>query len=317
MRKFNLLIVVFMISLFLLVSCAPSARVPVTRPAEINLVGIKRLAIGDIEGNTGVVISEILAQKLFESGHYEVLDRQNINSLMREHNLNLSGAVDESSAAKIGGLLGASALVFGRSNGQYQVRSETSKTYYDKNKNPYKYYSRIGEARINTTLKVVDMTTGKIIAIKNLTQESSDTNRERNQRPANPDQDVIMGEALNKTAKRFMKMIAPYTEYVRVQFADSKVPQVKAGIVSAQSGQWESAEVQFKSAVDANPSDPDAWYNLGLAYMYTYQFDKAINAFNRSNGLKPSSNCAQQIAQCNQLAANKRKLDAQTEGRTN
>lgn len=315
MKKYNLLVAVLLMTLFVLASCAPSARVPVTRPAEINLVGIKRLAIGDIEGNSGTAISDMLSQRLFESGHYEVLDRQNINALMREHNLNLSGAVDESSAPQIGELLGASALIFGRSNAQYRVSRKTSKLYYDKNNQPYRYYSRIGEAKINTTLKVVDMTTGKIIAIKNFSEASSDRNQERNQWPPHPDRDMVVGEAMNKTVGKFMKMIAPYTEYVRVEFADSKIPEVKAGIVSAQSGQWDSAELQFKNAVDGNPSDPAAWYNLGLAYMYTHQFDKAINAFNRSNGIKPSAKCAQEIAKCRKLESDKRKLDLQTEGR--
>ena len=121
---------------------------------------------------------------------------------------------------------------------------------------------------------------------------------------------------MNHTANRFMKMIAPYIEYVRVEFEKSDTPGVEAGIVTAQSGQWDSASEQFKGAVKANPNDPAAWYNLGLAYTYTYRYDEAIDAFNRSNSLKPNSKYANQIANCNRLREEKRKLDAQMEGRT-
>jgi tetratricopeptide (TPR) repeat protein len=309
-----LLIIVIIFSLFL-VSCAKKAIVPITRPAEINLVGIKRIAMGDITGNAGTALSDILTQKLFESGRYEVLDRQNINALMREHNLNLSGAVDEATAVKIGGLLGTSAMIFGSSNGQYSQKTEIGQRYSCGSKREpsvCQEYKKIGQGRISTTLKVVDLKTGKIVAIKNFSEQGSDSASENNEWPPDLDQDVIMGKILNTTAAQFMKMIAPYTDFVSVEFDDdSKMPEVNAGIESAQKGLWDSASIQFKNAVDRNPSDAAAWYNLGLAYMYTYRFDDAIQAFNRSNSIKPSSKCSQEIANCNSLRAEKKKLDAQ------
>jgi hypothetical protein len=317
MKEVKVLISVAIVSLLFLVSCAPKVMVPVTRPAEINLIGIKRVAIGDINGNAGSALSDLLAQKLFESGHYEVLDRQNINTLMREHNLNLSGAVDEQTSVKIGGLLGASALIMGNSNGQYNQRTQIGDRYKcSKPGGVCKDYKKIGEGKINTMLKVVDLKTGKIIAVKNFTDAKSDSAWEANEWPPDIDRDAIMGGILNMTANRFMKMIAPYTDHVRVEFEDSKIPEVKAGIVTAQSGQWDNASIQFKNATDSNPNDAAAWYNSGLAYMYTYRFDEAIQAFNRSNALKPSSKCAQEIANCNQLRADKKRLDAQVEGRS-
>ncbi|TFG90902.1 MAG: hypothetical protein E4H16_00875, partial [Candidatus Atribacteria bacterium] len=238
---------VIVLSLLVLGSCAPTALIPVTRPAEINLVGINRIAIGDIDGNMGVSLSDLLTQKLFESGRYEVLDRQHIHAVMREHRLNLSGAVDEQTSVKMGGLLGASALILGKSHGQYHQRTEVGKPYKCKENKICRSYEKIGEGRVNTTLKVVDLTTGKIIAIKNYTEEGSDSDRETDEWPPDIDRGVIMGEILDTTANKFMQMIAPYTEYVRVQFEDSKIPQVQAGIETAQSGQWHSASIQFKN----------------------------------------------------------------------
>lgn len=298
-----------------IVSCAPSAKVPVTRPAEINLMGVKRIAIGDIEGNAGTTLSDVLAQNLFESGHYEVLDRQNLNSLMREHNLNLSGAVNEETSAKIGELLGASALIFGRSNAQYRVTNDRD-VYTDGAGKKHLYYVKTGEGRLNTTLKVVDLKTGKILAIKNFNEEKTDETEEEGRYPPDPDRDMVLSSLINNTAQKFMKMIAPYVEYVRVEFEKSDNPSVKAGIFSAQSGQWETARAQFKNAAGENPTEAAAWYNLGLANTFTYRYDEAIQAFNKSNGLNPSSKCAKQITTCNTLRAEKRKLEAQLEGRT-
>jgi len=53
----NKLYVVFAFVLFLVAmtsaGCAPSMMVPVTRPAEINLRGINKIAIGEIRGDGG------------------------------------------------------------------------------------------------------------------------------------------------------------------------------------------------------------------------------------------------------------------------
>ena len=138
MKNVGTLLIAIIISVLIVTGCAPSANIPVTRPAEINLVGIKRIAIGGINGNAGAPLSDLLAQRLFESGYYEVLDRQNIDSLMREHNLNLSGAVDKEASAKFGRLLGVSALIFGSSNVQYSVRIEKIRVDKDKHGNTYR-----------------------------------------------------------------------------------------------------------------------------------------------------------------------------------
>jgi len=42
-----------------------------------------------------------------------------------------------------------------------------------------------------------------------------------------------------------------------------------------------------------------------------------MQAFQKSNELKPSSKCAEQIANCNRLYIEKQQLDAQREGRSN
>jgi len=302
---------VFFISGLIIYSCAPSARIPIQRPAEINLVGTKSIAIGEITGNTGNVLSDSITQKLFESGHYEVLDRQNINRIMSEHSLNISGAVDESSAASLGKLVGASALIFGNSNAQYRQQTETSDTYRDKNGRYYKYYYKEGEARVNTMLKVVDLQTGKIIAVKNFTENASDRTQETNQWPPDPDRNYLISKAVNNTSERFMKLIAPYTEYVRVEFENCDVPESKTGIEYAKIGQWNEALSQFKSATERQPNDAAAWFNLGLGYEYNYRFDEAIDALKKSNAIKPSKKTIEEIGNCNNLRSEQEKLQMQ------
>ena len=307
----HLLPVFLLIVTLVFVGCAPKIKVPVTRPAEINLSGMDNLAIGEIDGNAGQRMSDLLTTKLFNSDYYEVVDRDNVERIMSEHNFNLSGAVNESTATDLGKLIGASALIFGNSNYKYDIQRSKSKVYKDDDGNRYRYYNIEGKARTKTNLRIVSLETGKIVAAKTMTKVAQDRTSERNQRPAAPDRDALIASTLNATIDQFMKMIAPYTDYVMVQFKKSDAPEVEAGINYAKLGDWEEAAKQFEIAKEKHPTDPAVWYNLGLAYEYSYNFQKAIKAFKESAKIESDEDCYSQISNCKRLGEERKKLKAQ------
>ena len=62
--------------LFALAACAsPSARVPVMRPAEVNLSGMNKIAVGHFDGRGGQAIADILTAKLIQTNYFEVMNR--------------------------------------------------------------------------------------------------------------------------------------------------------------------------------------------------------------------------------------------------
>lgn len=84
----------------------------------------KRIAILDFEfdaiqkwwegdWNVGAGISEILVTKLFKDGTYELVDRNAIDQILKEQDMSNSARFDASSAAQLGKLLGADALLTG------------------------------------------------------------------------------------------------------------------------------------------------------------------------------------------------------------
>ena len=114
-------IISIFLGFMLLSGCATqSLKLTVTRPAEVNLKGFEKIAIGDIEDQQGEVsshskdISDRITSALFESKRFEVVDRQHIGTLLKEHNLTASGLVNEKTAAEIGEFIGAAVFVFGR-----------------------------------------------------------------------------------------------------------------------------------------------------------------------------------------------------------
>ena len=285
-----------------------------TRPAEINLRGINKIAIGEIRGDGGQTVSDLMTSKLFESGKFEVVDRANIDRIMREHSLNLSGSVDQKTAAQLGKLVGAAVLVFGNvSNYKYEVKKTVGDPWRDKEGRLHQTHYVKGTAKVTASLQVVGLTTGAILAAKTISKEMEEKNSADNGWPEAPDQDAIVGSAVNATVDAFIKMIAPYTEYVNVTFAkaDSKLPELERGINFAKAGQWPDAVEQFKTATVKAPTHQGAYFNLGLAYEYTGQFDKAEEALKTANKIESCDKCIQEIGSVKRLAAERKKLEAQ------
>ena len=125
--------------------------------------------------DVGKGISLLLEQKLVQDGKYRVIDRNTMDKILKEQNFSNSDRVDPSTAAKIGHILGVSAIIvgsitqFGRDDkhvgvggGGYGlgkfgiggVRKNDSK------------------AVVNVTAKLVDVNTAEILAVVTGTGES-------------------------------------------------------------------------------------------------------------------------------------------------
>jgi tetratricopeptide (TPR) repeat protein len=279
-------VLVLLVAIFLS-HCAPTAKVPITRPAEINLSQFDKIAVGDIEGNAGFLLTSDLTAKLFESSYFEVLDRQNLQKIMNEHSLNLSGAVDSDTAAAVGKIIGVSALIFGRSDVGFNHDRRVGKELKNKDGSTYRYYHIKSTGMLKTNLRVVDLMTGKIVAVKSFTKNKKTERRARNQWPERPDTNTMLNKMIASSIDDFMRMIAPYTDYVRVKFTDSDLPEAKAGIDAAKNGNWRAALTRFKMARDKAPNVAGNWYNLGLGYLYNFKYEEALQALEKAYALEP------------------------------
>ncbi|HHL72045.1 MAG TPA: tetratricopeptide repeat protein [Bacteroidetes bacterium] len=310
---------IFFAGLFVLVlaGCSStSVRLPVTHPAEINLKGFAKIAIGEITGRGSADLSEELTQALFESGRFEVLNRQNLDRILAEHSLALSGVIDEEQAAELGKFLGAAALIFGRVSEHGYKEELTHADYTDKKTGKKtRTYTRSGRARVSATLQVVDLTTGKILAIKKFTKVQTARTSADGERPVKIDPKPLLAKCRSGIIRDFMKKIAPYTEYVSVSFeTDKSMPELERGYNMAKVGSWDRAIQLFTQAAKRNRSNPavhKAWYNLGMAYLYTDRFDRARKALLKAYEIKPEGKYERALKQVEVRRDEQRRLQEQ------
>ena len=70
----------------------------------------------DLKGNVtnlGRFLSEELITRLYETKKFKVIERQQLNKIIAEQKLSLTGVVDPASAQKLGRVLGVDSIVFG------------------------------------------------------------------------------------------------------------------------------------------------------------------------------------------------------------
>jgi len=95
-------------------------RVPVMRPAEINMVAYQSVAVGEMRGRGNTIMGDSLEEALLGTNRFQVLDRQHMSSIMRELSLSASDLADPSKAAKLGKVMTAGALIYGDVDEQYR-----------------------------------------------------------------------------------------------------------------------------------------------------------------------------------------------------
>ena len=74
------------------------------------------IEFSDIQGkvtNLGRYFAEELTTRLYLTGKFEVIERQLLNKILREHQFSLSGIIDENSAVELGKILGVDAIATG------------------------------------------------------------------------------------------------------------------------------------------------------------------------------------------------------------
>jgi tetratricopeptide (TPR) repeat protein len=259
-------------------------RVPVMRPAEIDMAPYASVAVGEMRGRGDPrALSDALEAALVSSHKFRVIDRQHLLQAMHELQLSSKDLADPTKAAKLGQFLAAGALIYGDVDERYNER--TDETPY-KTKEGKQHVVRVltGEAAVRATFKVLDLSTGRLLIARTYEDKRQETNRIEDARPAPIDREELTWRARRTVLDRFLKAIVPYQEYVFARFEkDADIPQLEGGIGWAVRGNWDKAKEAFNNAAADAGKNPKvgakqlgkAYWDLGLAHEYSGDYDSA------------------------------------------
>lgn len=293
----------------------PKISVKLVHPPGLGLK-INKVIFNPATGNyADQIIDEIISD--FVNNNVEVIDRENLRTILNEHNLNLSGYVDKSSAVSIGKIIGPSAMITIK---VLRCQSEKKDNLYsDVKKRDYKtkkdYIERTFIARTTVFLKVsvqtTDLTTGKIFTARILDYVPFIENKSLNGKPELPSEYDVQEMAFKALATDIHRMFFPWEEHTDLYFMDDKEGGLKEAFKALKAGYIDEAFNLSQKNLEFVKNTPQlkdkilahAYYNMGMMYFIKNMYDKAIENFQASQRIRPGSIVTESINECNRANA--------------
>jgi tetratricopeptide (TPR) repeat protein len=297
-----------------------SVRVPVMKPAEINMAPYQSVAIGGMTGNGDRPMSNSLEEALVATNRFTVVDRQHMDKVLRELQLSSTDLADPRAASKLGKVVTAGALIFGDVSDSYREAPSTE-NFKDKEGKAHAYHVIRGEYSVRATFKIVDVSTGRLVIAKTYQERRDDTNRGLDRSPDPIDRESLERSARAAVVDHFLKAIVPHQEFLYASFVkDSDIPQLEGGIGWAERGEWKKAQETFNMAAQDAEKNlklksnqiAKAYWNLGLAYEYAGDYDKANAMINIAYQKSNDRDMLGELDNIRRLQADAKKLAEQT-----
>jgi tetratricopeptide (TPR) repeat protein len=288
--------------------CAQHATIRLQRPALVS-IPIRRVAIIELqpqreEGRHAV---EALWTRLQQSGRFELVPQGHLQRFMTTPLFLSNGAADQQAAIEAGRQLGVDALLI--VNVQFL---ETDGTVYGSKT------IRIGEPEVVAAVQyeLIDVRSGQILD-KNVMSSQPYKGDLTAQPPGRNAESEVLSQLAYAGGAKVSHLLLPHEDEFSVELAHSALgpgsSEVRQGMAEAQAGNWVEARQYWLAAVEANPQNDAATYNLALSHEALGEFTLARRALAAAAGDNPNSLTKEALARVDRAAAEMRL--AQSRGR--
>jgi tetratricopeptide (TPR) repeat protein len=289
----------------------PTIAVTLNHPPGLGL-RVNKVAFGPASGECADQIVEALISD-FVAQQIDVVDREHLGAILAEHNLTTSGAVDQTSAAAIGKILGPSALLFVRTQRcatqQDRLYDDTAASRYDpRTKRVYPvrtYYART-RAFLKASIQTVDLATGRIFAARTLDYSPEQRNKSEDGYPDAPTEFDVIDLAVQAAVTDIHRMFLAWSEQTKLIFFDDKDCGLQRAFQALKAQNVDGAFTLSQQNLETCRTTPGvkdkvlgrAYYNMGMSYMMRDDYDNALTHFREAARLRPGDIVTKAIAAC-------------------
>lgn len=305
------------IAMFFFWGCMPpSVMLKRLEKANLEIAEFRRIAVPDFEdrtgGEAGGAAASMLVSKLAEQGYYEVMERSRLEEVMKEHALNLTGAVDEATVKKVGALLGVDMLILGNitaynvqttrrtemverkvGTGQYEEVEEKEFILWGKKVKRKKEIMKtvlVPEERIDKSGTItIDYRLVEIETARVVTSRTKTASFRKSYEESPPADEEILTKLLTQVSVEFVKDISPHYVERERRLLKGKTKEAGIGIDYAKMGEWDEAIKVWQKSLSLHPGDASTHYNLGLAYEVKGMYEKAEEEYKKATEINPNN----------------------------
>lgn len=197
---------------------------------------------------------------------YQIIERDQLQQILKEQRISLSGAIDEGSAAEVGRILGLDIIIMG--NVSYSSVDERGSSLLGlASSSGSDCLTRKVTAK--GTMKMVSVETAQIVGTKSA-QAYISINKCGDQRSGIPRPEVMAEACMKTLARQFSDYFAPGYQYIEYDFERIKLKEFrktgKEALGFVQNGDLDRAFPIIYAMFEADSYNPKAAYNLGILY---------------------------------------------------
>ena len=328
----------FILGLFIF-GCSKTAWIEVTKPAEYNVSDLKRLAVVDFTGpgSSGEIAAGKFTNQLWSTNYFSLLERKELQKVLEEHALQMSGVINDSTIVEFGKILGVDGLIVGSvtaykaedRKGKEKVKEQVWTGEYEKDKKGNYIYEKTAfgkekkkkykevlvdkefinrEATVSLSFRLVSIQTAEIRASGSKTESYS--RKFYPQSDNIPAPEAILSDLTDRVIQKFIPTISPYKVRVSKTFEKGN-DEVNTGIELAQNNLWDKARTIWEKEVQKDNRNAPAFYNLGIAYEVSGDLVRAEQAYESALQIKARDLYMKALAQVRQRKEEQEKLRQQ------
>lgn len=215
---------------------------------------------------------------------YTVVERSQLDNIIKEQQLGASGAVADNEAAQVGKLLGLDAIVSGTYKWTNAGDKYESKAIKNKEGQVTGYSHTVTRSVIvESTMKVISVETGEVLAVttKSRTMTSKKSSATKSKAYAGlTSVEILRDNGIKQLASDLVNYFAPRYASINYDLDKIKVKtykeRAKDAVDAAKSGDVAKALGIYKAIQKEDSYNPRLAYNLGLVYEAVLDYDNAV-----------------------------------------
>jgi len=262
-----------------------------------------KVAFGPPSGECANELVDTLITK-FLNQNVEVVDRQNLQAMLNEHDFNLSGYVNANDAVQLGKIVGPAAMVFVSLTRCHIEQNQLTDTVRTKEGSRRIYISRT-RGYLKGSVRVVDLRTSQYSGAQPIDEQITEENKSDEGFPEFPSEFDIKDAMLSRATLDVHKLLFPWSETRQLIFFNNKDCNLKTAFNLLRAGDIDTTlEVSLEN-LEACKSNPKAKprllshasYNVGMTYFLRGDHDNALKYFRQASIAKSSGIVSQAMAE--------------------
>lgn len=233
--------------------------------------GVDKVSVGLFKVEDGETF-----QKGVKTSIFSFVERTEMERILKEQTLSMSGVIDDSQAAQVGKILGIDAIISGSTNWNENMESNSAR--------------RVRKIRATISMKIISVNTGQVLAIfsKDITKESASTYDPKSGNwTTMTATNILVDQAFDALVKMAADYVCPIFEQIKPDYRKIKVKEhsaqgKKAMDLLDEQKDFEGAFTIYKGIVEADPYCAEGLCNIAHIYLTYGNFPKAVEYYKQA-----------------------------------